>query len=108
MHKGHLRLRILKTLSGSIDGIQLGRFRAGSVYEFGSMIASYLLAIGAAEPADDEPATILPPDQQLFGPVAKGHGHTLPFRRDRSIAPSEGSTVRRVRDKAADRRRKKR
>ena len=108
MHKGHLRLRVLQTLTGSIDGIQLSRFRAGSVYEFGSTIASYLLAIGAAEPADDEPATILPPDQQMFGPVASGHGHTLPFRRDRSIAPPQGSTVTRVRDKAAERRRKKR
>ena len=109
MHKGYLRLRILKPLTGSIDGIQLGRFRAGSVYELGSTIASYLLAIGAAEPApDDAPATLLPPDQQLFGPVVKGLGHVPKLQRERSIAPPRATSIERVLDKAAERRRKKR
>jgi hypothetical protein len=54
----------------------------------GATIGSYLLALRAAEPADDDsPAVVLPAGQRLFGPVAMGHGHT----------------VARVRDKAADR-----
>src|SRR5688572_3067718 len=91
MRTGNLRLRITRPLSGSIDGIQLERFHAGCVYEFGVTIGSYLLAIGAAEPVeDDAPAVVLPPDQQMFGPIAKGHGYTV------------------QRDQAADRKKKTR
>jgi len=71
MQAGQLRLRITKTLSGSIDGIQLDRFQAGYVYYVGPTLATYLLSLGAAEPVgDDIPASILAPDQLMFGPVA--------------------------------------
>ena len=65
-----VRLRITRTLRGSIDGIHLDRFRRGRVYEVRTLLACYLLAEGAAEPvSDDTPVEILPPEQQLFAPV---------------------------------------
>ena len=71
-----LRLRITRELSGSIDGIQLERFRAGFVYAVGTSLGSYLLAIGAAEPVpDDEASLTLAPEQQLFGPVVLGRNY---------------------------------
>jgi hypothetical protein len=52
-----VRLKITKRLSGSIDGLHIGRFRVGEVYEIGTSLANYLLAIDAAEPVSDaEPA----------------------------------------------------
>ena len=59
-----MRLRITRKLSGSIDGIQLSHFEPGTLYEVGTSLASYLLALGAAEPVNDEaPARILPISQ---------------------------------------------
>lgn len=59
--RGVLRLRITRPLSGSVDGIQLARFEMGKVYDFGTELANYLMAIRAAEPVEDEhPATIVP------------------------------------------------
>jgi hypothetical protein len=85
LNTGKLRLRITQPVSGSIDGIQLDRFQLGLVYEVGTTVGSYLLAIGAAEPAGQEAiAPVLPPAQQMFGPVARGHGHRLPIVRDRA------------------------
>ena len=67
----------------------MDRFRPGAVYEVGSTLGSYLLAVGAAEPVeDDTPAATTSPERQFFGPVVEGHAYTLP---------------RFVRDKAADR-----
>ena len=64
-----MRVRITKRLHGSIDGIQLERFRVGSAYEVGVSLACYLLAIRAAEPVpDNTPIYVLPPHRQLFGP----------------------------------------
>jgi hypothetical protein len=94
MATGNLRLLVTQRLSGSIDGIRLDRFRPGSVYEVGSTVGAYLLAVGAAEPVEEEtPAEAPSPEGQLFGPIAEGHGYTLPHL---------------VRDKAADRRKKPR
>ena len=85
MRAGNLRLLVTRQLSGSIDGIQLDRFSPGCVYEVGATIGSYLLAIEAAEPVDDDsPAVVLGPSQQLFGPVAMGHGHTVHHVRDQA------------------------
>ena len=65
-----VRLRITRTLVGSIDGIHLDRFHRGHVYEVGSLLASYLLAEGAAEPVSDDIAPEhLSPEQQLFAPI---------------------------------------
>ena len=48
-----MRLRITRALSGSIDGIHLSHFVVGEVYEVGTSVGSFLLSIGAAEPAMD-------------------------------------------------------
>ena len=49
-----MRLKITKQLAGSIDGLHLDRFAVGGVYDPGTALANYLLAIGAAEPIPDE------------------------------------------------------
>jgi hypothetical protein len=51
-----VRLKITKQLSGSIDGLHLGRFAVGGVYDVGTSLANYLLAVGAAEPVTEERA----------------------------------------------------
>jgi hypothetical protein len=57
-------LKITKQLSGSIDGLHLGRFAVGEVYNVGTSLANYLLALGAAEPvADDRPTEGGPTEQ---------------------------------------------
>lgn len=85
-----VRVRITQTLSGSIDGIQLTRFSKGQVYEVSASLGAYLLAIRAAEPAaDDIPPVILPLDQQMFGPVAKGRGYKVRPVRDRAADRSD-------------------
>ena len=64
-----MRLRITERLTGNIDGIKLDHFEPRYVYEVGVLVGCYLLAVGAAEPVDDEtPALVLPLNQQLFGP----------------------------------------
>ena len=64
-----MRLRITKQLHESIDGIQLSAFRPGYVYDVGTTVGNYLLAVRAAEPvADDHPFLILPPERHLFYP----------------------------------------
>jgi hypothetical protein len=56
-----MRLRITRSVSGSIDGIQLSHFEIGQVYEVGTAVGSYLLAVAAAEPVSEEgPALIVP------------------------------------------------
>jgi hypothetical protein len=56
-----VRLKITRQLSGSIDGVQLSHFQEGELYDVGTSLGSYLLALGAAEPVMDEsPAGIVP------------------------------------------------
>jgi hypothetical protein len=56
-----MRVRITKPLSGSIDGIQLGRFMTGLAYEVGTTLGNYLLAEGSAVPAESRtPALVVP------------------------------------------------
>ena len=69
-----MRVRITTSLHGSIDGIQLDRFVAGSVYDVSVSLACYLFATRAAEPViDDSPPVVLPPTKQLFGSTLKGN-----------------------------------
>jgi len=49
-----MRIRITERLTGSIDGIQLDRFRVGETYDMGTTLASYLMAVGSAVPVTDE------------------------------------------------------
>ena len=56
-----MRVRITKPMSGSIDGIQLGRFVTGLTYDVGTTLANYLLAEGVAVPTEETtPALDLP------------------------------------------------
>jgi hypothetical protein len=73
----------------------LDRFRAGYVYAVGTTLGCYLLAIGAAEPvSDDEAALTLPPEQQLFGPIALGRSYR-PVAPNRPISVSKPAPIRR-------------
>jgi hypothetical protein len=64
-----MRVRITRSLSGSIDGIQLDRFIPGFVYDVGTSIGSYLLSEGWAVPVVDEsPALVVPLHAPLFHP----------------------------------------
>jgi hypothetical protein len=59
-----MRVRITHALNGSIDGIQLSRFRVGEVYDMGTSLANYLMACGFAMPVVDEgPALVIPLDR---------------------------------------------
>lgn len=49
-----MRLKITRRLSGSIDGLQLSHFEPGELYDVGTSLGSYLLALGAAEPVLEE------------------------------------------------------
>lgn len=50
-----MRLRIIKVMTGEIDGIALSRFRIGHTYDVGTAVGSYLLALRAAVPVIPEP-----------------------------------------------------
>jgi hypothetical protein len=56
-----VRLRITRAIAGSIDGIQLDHFEPGQLYDVGTAIGSYLLAIGSAEPVTEEGPTLIIP-----------------------------------------------
>ena len=76
-----LRVRITEDVTGSIDGIQLDRFRAGFVYDVGTSLGCYLLSVGAAEPVlDQSPALILPIEKQLFA-IAPARPKAQPLAR---------------------------
>jgi len=60
-----MRVRITKTLTGSIDGIQLSRLSKGQVYDVYTSLACYLLSEKMAEPAPErEPTAALPIENQ--------------------------------------------
>ena len=60
-HPGsQMRVRITKTLKGSIDGIQLSRLVQGQVYDVNTSLACYLLSEEMAEPANGESCAALP------------------------------------------------
>ena len=88
-----MRVRITKTLTGSIDGIQLSRLSKGQVYDVNTSLACYLLSEQVAEPAlSDEPISVLPVEQKLFGqPAAPRTGIVLP----RSLAADRSHSQKR-------------
>jgi hypothetical protein len=75
-----MRVRITRTLTGSIDGIQLSRLSKGHVYDVNTSLACYLLSEEMAEPASsDEPTSVLPVEKKLFGqPIAPRPGFVFP------------------------------
>ena len=56
-----MRVRITKTLTGSIDGIRLSRLAKGQVYDVYTSLACYLLSEKMAEPAPEHEPTATPP-----------------------------------------------
>ncbi len=78
-----MRVRITKTLSGSIDGIQLSRLSKGQVYDVYTSLACYLLSEEMAEPAPNEqPTAVLPVENQMFkNPEPADPPRIVPFPR---------------------------
>ena len=69
-------LRITRRVSGSIDGIQLGDFAVGLVYEVGTSLGCYLLAERIAEPVSEPVSIISTPGRTRFRiePPSSNHG----------------------------------
>jgi hypothetical protein len=56
-----MRVRIVCPMKGSIDGIDLSKFRIDFVYDMSTTLANYLMASGYAVPViDDQPALVVP------------------------------------------------
>ena len=53
-----MRVRIIRRLTGSVDGIDLKPFQPGAVYEVSTALGSYLLCVRVAEPAPDDSPTV--------------------------------------------------
>jgi len=83
-----MRVRITKTLKGSIDGIQLSRLATGQVYDVNSSLACYLLSEKLAELAQNDESS------KLETPERSGD--------ERSLESREGAVL--PRSLAADRR----
>jgi hypothetical protein len=45
-------IRVLRLMSGHVDGIDLCRFEAGRIYRLPHALAAFVLAIHAGEPVD--------------------------------------------------------
>jgi two-component system, chemotaxis family, chemotaxis protein CheY len=64
-----VRVRITKTLTGDVDGIDLAKFLEGLTYDVGTTLGNYLLAQGWGEPADSaDPAVTLQLNRTLYRP----------------------------------------
>jgi hypothetical protein len=50
-----VRVKITRALSGNIDGVQLGQFVVGQVYDVGGSVAAFLLSVRAAVPVSPDP-----------------------------------------------------
>lgn len=50
-----MRVRITRRATDDVDGISLGLFQLGAVYEVSAIIATYLIAMDCAEPAEGTP-----------------------------------------------------
>jgi CheY-like chemotaxis protein len=64
-----VRVRIIRELSGSVDGIDLSKFLEGLTYEVGTTLGNYLLAQGWGEPASQQDAAaVLPLNRTIRRP----------------------------------------
>lgn len=62
-----MRVRVTRSLTGSVDGIDLSKFIEGLTYEVGTTLANYLLSQGWAVPANAGHA-VLPLNRTLHRP----------------------------------------
>jgi len=60
-----VRIRITRSLSGSIDGIHLDAFVVDGVYNVSTLLGCYLLADAAAEPVDSDTSNLDVTPRQL-------------------------------------------
>jgi hypothetical protein len=84
-----VRVRIVRHLTGSVDGIDLRPFQPGVVYDVSTTLGSYLLCVQVAEPApEDGPPLAMPLTRIPTG--AEPVGLKPPFApdRDRVSSPS--------------------
>ena len=64
-----MRVRITRTLTGEVDGINLTKYVEGLSYDVGTMLGSYLLAQGWAQPVTgQDPAVIFPLNRTIHHP----------------------------------------
>ena len=75
-----MRLRITRGIAGSIDGIHLDHFLVGEIYDVGTSVGSYLLAIGAAEPVSEEGPTAVVPSVRW-----QAKEHRIPLTRPKHV-----------------------
>lgn len=61
-----VRVRILRVCEEEIDGIPLGRFEPGLVYQVSPEVGSYLIAIGCAVPILEEEVKASDEEQRQF------------------------------------------
>ena len=80
-----MRIRIVRTTGGIIDGVRLGRLLPGLIYELDASVAAHLITIGAAVEA----------------PLAKPEP-IVPFDEDDTPPVFGGVTVTRLKDRAAE------
>jgi hypothetical protein len=107
-----MRIRVIQRPSTtSVDGLELGRFEPGRVYEVGTATASLMLSEGWAEPAPGETPAPAPPQPKAESRSAEStSGSDAPRARadERSEAePRERSTPPPGIDVAADYRRRR-
>jgi hypothetical protein len=67
-----VRLRITRTVRGTVDGICLDRFTIGESYDVGTSVANYLMASGWAVPATEEPKSLPLTDKPVSRQPAAG------------------------------------
>jgi hypothetical protein len=86
-----MRVRITKPLTGSIDGIQLGRLSKGRVYDVNTPLACYLLSEEMAELVSSDVAPVAVPVVRKTveqAPAKRSRGLLFP----RSIAADRART----------------
>ena len=84
-----MRIRVVQLPAVvSIDGVELSRFRAGGVYDVGTLLGSLMLAERWAEPVTDDESALLTPSTEL-APSRASHnrGHQATVDKSERQAP---------------------
>jgi len=76
-----MRVRIVSPINGSIDGIDLSKFRIDVVYEMSTSLANYLMASGYAVPVMDEKPALVAPVQEAEDASERAPRNTANERR---------------------------
>jgi hypothetical protein len=65
-----MRVRIHNKPSGSFDGVDLAIFHPGHTYEVDRSVGSYLIVVGAAEPAESHDPGLVVRSNEILVSVA--------------------------------------